>query len=115
MNKIQYIQLLDLRGITKLEKGQSVGDAVRKSGGEATLEELVIVNEASMLYYIHRYQEEKTAKETLEKEVAQLKIDKANLEEDSLFLSCLEGAGVDNWSGYGDAQEMLDEIKNENK
>ncbi len=39
----------------------------------------------------------------------------AELEEDSLFLSCLEGAGVDNWSGYGDAKEMLEEIKNQEK
>lgn len=24
------------------------------------------------------------------------------------FLQCLEGAGVDNWDGYGDAQEMME-------
>ncbi len=28
---------------------------------------------------------------------------------DSEFLSCLEGAGVDNWCGYSDAQEMMEE------
>jgi len=28
--------------------------------------------------------------------------------EDSQFLECLVAAGVDNWDGYGDAQEMLD-------
>ena len=25
------------------------------------------------------------------------------------FLNCLEAAGVDNWSGYGDAQQMMEE------
>ncbi len=27
------------------------------------------------------------------------------------FLSCLEGAGVDNWDGYSFAQEMMDEAQ----
>lgn len=27
----------------------------------------------------------------------------------SNFLSCLEACGVDNWDGYGDAQEMMEE------
>lgn len=35
------------------------------------------------------------------------------LEEDSLWLSCLEGAGVYNWQGYDYAVEMLEEIKSE--
>ncbi len=69
MNKIQYIQLLSLRGITELDKGQSVAEAIRKSGGEPTLEEMVKVNEASMKYYIYRYEEEKSAKESLEKQL----------------------------------------------
>lgn len=25
------------------------------------------------------------------------------------FLNCLEACGVDNWGGYGDAQDMMDE------
>ena len=25
------------------------------------------------------------------------------------FLNCLEACGVDNWDGYGDAHEMMDE------
>lgn len=29
--------------------------------------------------------------------------------EDIAFLRALEGAGVDNWDGYGDAQEMMDD------
>jgi hypothetical protein len=31
------------------------------------------------------------------------------LREDSDFLSCLEACGVDNWQGYEEAQEMLEE------
>jgi len=31
-----------------------------------------------------------------------------DLEEDSKFLGCLQGAGVDNWDGYDDAQEMME-------
>lgn len=31
-----------------------------------------------------------------------------SLKEDSLWLSCLESAGVDNWSGYDYARELLD-------
>jgi len=31
------------------------------------------------------------------------------LNRDSLFLSCLRGAGVDNWEGYEYAVEMLNE------
>lgn len=32
-------------------------------------------------------------------------------EESSLWLACLEGAGVDNWSGYGYAIEAFEEAK----
>lgn len=31
------------------------------------------------------------------------------LTKESQFLSCLEACGVDNWNGYGDAREMMDE------
>lgn len=31
------------------------------------------------------------------------------LVEDSEFLACLQGAGVDNWEGYSEAQDMMDE------
>lgn len=33
----------------------------------------------------------------------------ADLIDSAEFLSCLEACGVDNWSGYGDAQEMFDD------
>lgn len=115
MNKVQYIQLLALRGITELEKGQSIADAVRKSGGDPTQAEMVIVNENAMKYYILKLTEEKLITNNLEKEVSRLLTENLKLEKDSIWLSCLEGAGVDNWDGYSYAQEMLDEINNENE
>lgn len=36
-----------------------------------------------------------------------------NLTERDAFLCALEGSGVDNWSGYEDAQDMLDEWRDE--
>ncbi len=112
MNKIQYIKLLALRGITELN-GRSIGQAVRESGGEPTQAEMVQVNKESMDYYIDKLLQEQSKTANQEKMIATLLANIAQLEEDSLFLSCLEGAGVDNWQGYGDAQEMLAEIKNE--
>ena len=35
------------------------------------------------------------------------------LRDDQNFLNCLRGAGVDNWSGYEDAQEACEEHNNE--
>ena len=37
-------------------------------------------------------------------------VDIAELLERDAFLSCLEAAGVDNWGGYDDAQEMMEDI-----
>ena len=31
--------------------------------------------------------------------------------EDQKLLLCLQGAGVDNWSGYDDAMEMMEEME----
>ena len=61
MNKIQHIELLKLRGISEL-KGSSVRNAIKNSGGNPTTEEMVKVNEASMIYYINRFKEEESAK-----------------------------------------------------
>ena len=35
------------------------------------------------------------------------------LKQDSLFLECLDGAGVDNWAGYDEAQKMYQQYKEE--
>lgn len=34
-----------------------------------------------------------------------------SLKEDRTWLECLESAGVDNWSGYCDAREILEELE----
>lgn len=36
-----------------------------------------------------------------------------HLKDRDFFLDCLESAGVDNWSGYGEAQEMYNEDSEE--
>jgi hypothetical protein len=35
------------------------------------------------------------------------------MQSDVWFLQCLQGAGVDNWDGYGDAQDMYQELGEE--
>lgn len=109
MNKVQMIELLRFRGITELNKGESVADAIARSGGEPTLQEMVIANENAMKYFIGKFQVEEnlTKHLALSLESANLRIEK--LEEDNLFLQCLREAGVDNWSGYSYAQELKDE------
>lgn len=48
-------------------------------------------------------------------EFAKIKCDelKSELEPQLLFLSCLQNAGVDNWEGYEEAQNLYDEYLNE--
>lgn len=48
-------------------------------------------------------------------EFAKIKCDelKSELEPQLLFLSCLQNAGVDNWDGYEEAQNLYDEYLNE--
>lgn len=57
MNKIQTIELLKLRGIIQLKTGEVVADAIKRSGGELTLEEMVIVNQKTMEFYIQKFQD----------------------------------------------------------
>ena len=47
--------------------------------------------------------------ESTEEMVTITKKEYDELIQDSIFLQCLEGAGVDNWSGYSYAQEMMAE------
>lgn len=112
MVKVQYIELLKLRGVTEL-KGETMGMAVTRTGGDPTQEELVKVNEASMFHFITKYQEQEEISKTLEKEVDRLHRLNAKLEDDSLMLSCYRNVGVDNWDGAGDAEELFAEIKAE--
>jgi len=49
MNKVQYIELLKLRGIGGLDNGQSIADSVEQSGGEPSLAEMVKVNKVMTL------------------------------------------------------------------
>ncbi len=37
------------------------------------------------------------------------------MDNDSIFLSALQNAGVDNWEGYEYAQELLEEWNDENE
>ena len=101
MNKIQYIKLLNLRGYDEMPQGESIASLVRVSGGEPSPEEMVLVNESSMTYYIEKYTEQKTLNKELMKEVTRL--GKRN---DILLV--LEGAGVDNWEGYDYAMETIE-------
>jgi hypothetical protein len=66
-----------------------------------------------MFNYIDKLKEQEAINKTLQDEIDRLHRLNAELEDDALFLSCLEGAGVDNWDGYSYAIEMLEQIKNE--
>lgn len=114
MNKIQYIELLKLRGITELN-GITVAQAVKNSGGEPTEAEMVKVNHAAMLHYLNKMVDYSDALSEANKEVLNLKFKVKQLEERDQWLSCLEAAGVDNWEGYGIAQDMLEDLEGENK
>ena len=100
MNKIQYIKLLAMRGITEL-KGISIAEAIKQTGGEPSDKEMVKVNEESMKYFSEKWEEEKVKNEVLQKQVEKL-------EKRDEWLSCLEAAGVDNWEGYDIAIDMRD-------
>jgi transposase-like protein len=102
MNKVQYIKLLAIRGITELN-GLTIAEAVRRTGGEPTDKEMIEVNKQSMLYYIEKLEQEKIKNEGL------LSIIKS--QEDSVrWLNCLEAAGVDNWDGFIMARELYNTV-----
>lgn len=98
MNKIQFIKLLALRGIFEL-KGITIAQAVRQSGGDPSIEEMVKVNEESMKYYAEKWEEEKEKNKLLSESVKLL-------EKRDQILTALEAGGVDNWVGYDDAFEL---------
>jgi len=101
MNKIQYIKLLNLRGVIELQ-GITITDAVKQTGGKPTDKEMIEVNHQAMMYYIDKFTEQKEINNKLG-EVNE------KLQERDNWLNCLEAAGVDNWEGYDIAQDMRDE------
>lgn len=134
MNKIQYIKLLNLRGITEL-KGISIAKAIEQSGGEPTDKEMAEVNKQAMQYFIEENIQKANEIESLKEQLSVLKfslevrkieteIDStqqpihesptqerlAFLEERNLILLALEGAGVDNWEGYDIAMESYKDL-----
>ncbi len=50
----------------------------------------------------------------MEETIALTKEAYEELLKDQRKLIALESAGVDNWQGYGDAMEILEEMENEN-
>ena len=100
MNSVQYINLLAIRGITQLNTGQTVGQAVERSGGNPSPDEMVEVNRLTMTHYLGKYLEQKT-------EIAQLKEENKKLTIRDNWLTCLESAGVDNWEGCGVADDIM--------
>ena len=102
MNKIQYIKLLKIRGITELN-GMSMAGAVKQTGGKPTNKEMVEVNKQAMIYYIEKFTEQKEINNRQAKTVEGLQ-----MRED--WLICLEQAGVDNWEGYSVAVDISNNI-----
>ena len=102
MNKIQYIKLLNLRGVTELQ-GITIADAVKQTGGKPTDKEMIKVNYQAMIHYIDKFTEQKEINN---------KLGEANekLQERDNWLNCLEAAGVDNWEGYDIAQDIRNEV-----
>ncbi len=107
MNKQQYIQLLKLRGITDLEgipdlRGMTLAEAIKKSGGSPTLDEMFKVNEDVMHHYLTEYLAVKELNKVLEEKLKKL-------ENRDNWLTCLEHAGVDNWDGHDVATDLMEE------
>lgn len=114
MNKIQYIKLLELRGVTKLS-GETIASAVRDTGGDPTTSEMIEVNHLGMIHYLDKYTASQTELRQLEEKYSKLLVENEELQVQSDWLGFLEAAGVDNWSGYGIAQEMREDWEKENE
>lgn len=99
MNKIQYIKLLNLRGITEL-KGESIADAIKRTGGDPTFEEMIITNEQAMLHFAEQLNQKEKENIELTNKITTLTEERDKAE---FMLDCLVVYGVDNWTGYDDA------------
>ena len=112
MNKIQYIKLLEIRGITELN-GVTLAQAIKESGGDGTHEEMAKVNELSMKFYIDKLIAEENKNKELIKKNEQLLNELSLLYNELEFYNCLVAAGVDNWEGYNIAQNMMNNEEEE--
>lgn len=56
--------------------------------------------------YVHQLEE---SREEMAKETASLRNELEEVHDQLHFLRCLEAVGVDNWEGYGIAQDMYKE------
>ncbi len=100
MNKIQYINYLKIKGFDELPKEETIGSMIKKIG-EPTTNEMVTVNELTFKYFMSENDE-------LKKEIIKLNKTVSAMEDDIEWLNCLEQAGVDNWEGFGVAQDIRD-------
>ena len=109
----QYIELLKLRGVTKLDKGQSVADAVKNTGGNPTDSEMRIVNEIIIndLYEkIMKLENDYEIKmKILNNNISNLEVKLKESEKYSDWVYCLEVAGYDNWDGIEYASDIWKE------
>lgn len=103
MNKLALVKLLEIRGVYALEKGQSVGQTIRDTGGDASIDELQEVIRKCAIHYLDLLEAQKEKIEKLQKRAE-------DMERDVYWLRCLKGAGLDNWDGCEFAGEQFREI-----
>lgn len=72
MTKTEIIELLKIRGVTSLKKGQTAGMALKESGGPATEEEINKVNEKCYEIYLIKYMESKRKGKEMEENIKML-------------------------------------------
>jgi len=101
MNKLQLIHLLKNRGVTDLN-GITIAEAIRQTGGQPTVEEMVKVNEAIMFDCLNKIRELELLAKQLSDENTNLKSKIEKYEKSHTTLLLLKAAGVDNWEGIAD-------------
>jgi hypothetical protein len=65
--------------------------------------------------WIGQYQQQKGLNYMSEKTITISQDEYDQLRSDSEFLECLHSAGVDNWDGYDVAQDMMDELEEDDE
>ena len=97
MNKVQYLALLHNRGVKNLDKFGTVGNAVKKTGGEPSLTEKLKCTEDAMNYYIGKIQDLKKDFDRVV-EIA---------DEASLRIKCMLDTGIEEWEGFEEAEQLF--------